>query len=61
MFLPSSCSKEHGTVSCTSRQSCMIKRNLEISIYLETKLFIGTWGFHVPPVNVDKVVLSQAE
>ena len=70
MFLPSSCSK--GTWnSFMYLESKLIKRNLEMSMYLETKLFkrnkeismyletkllIGTWGIHVPPVNVDKVV-----
>ena len=70
MFLPSSCSK--GTWnSFMYLETKLIKRNLEISMYLETKLFkrnkeismylaakllIGTWRFHVPPVNVDKVV-----
>ena len=60
MFLPSSCSK--GTWnSFMYLETKLFKRNKEISMYLATKLLIGTWGFHVPPVNVDKVVHGNVQ
>ena len=39
----------------------LFKRNKEISMYLEIKLLIGTWGLHVPPVDVDKVVHGNVQ
>ena len=53
--MESSCSK--GTRnSFMYLETKLFKRNKEISMYVEIKLLIGTWGFHVPPVDVDKVV-----
>ena len=53
--MESSCSK--GTRnSFMYLEAKLFRRNKEISMYVEIKLLIGTWGFHVPPVDVDKVV-----